>query len=421
MVIRALQKWHIKLLGNRVIVYSDHCTLKQFMTQKDPSHQQACWLEHLSQFDIEIQYIKGEDNVAVDALPCRHEASEASTKHVEPHDGCLASDYTTCNVVTAILNVKLDNPPTRTTLSHDKSLTLQILQGYSEDLYCRRLFSLLCSLPNLVKKDSLLFLSNCLVVPWINQLRETLFHMAHDVAGHFGSALPMESPQHAPSKRSAIGADSQGSGKGNSGDGRVTVCSIIIHIFKLTIPPYCYQHMNTWTAAGGKGKGSNTVSSDTLKGNNEHEEMIGKLQECWMCKRHLKGPESPTYCYFQAGSSVCYSLTHCNITLWAAKIIGRTAMINDKLSTMHFHDVKPQTHTTSSAAPQQADFGQPMDQTGFAGLGRPYGGYAQPPPQGFIYPPWGPPGYQGSQAGYPPAAASGPGAGLESQQGSQQG
>jgi hypothetical protein len=102
--------------------------------------------------------------------------------------------------------------------------------------------------------------------------------------------------------------------------------------------------------------------------------MIKKLQERWTCQRHSKGPESPTYCYSPAGGSVCYSLTHCNITLWAAEIIGGTATIDDKPSTIHFHDAKPRTRTTPNVAfPQQPEFGHPMGQMGFSGPGGPYG------------------------------------------------
>ncbi|KAF8834427.1 hypothetical protein BDN67DRAFT_985326 [Paxillus ammoniavirescens] len=188
----------------------------------------------------------------------------------------------------------------------------------------------------------------------------------------------------------AIGVDGLGGGNaGSSGDRNAA-------------------HMNARTTAGGKGKGkgSNAVSSNTLSRTNEHEEMIRKLEECWTCKRHSEGPGSPTYCYSPAGGSVCYPLTHCKIILWAAEIIGGMATIDDKPSLIHFHNAKSRTHTTPNVAfPQQLDFSH--HQMG------PYGGYV------FVYPPWNPPGYQGShaQAGYPP----GPSSGLESQQGSQQG
>ena len=98
--------------------------------------------------------------------------------------------------------------------------------------------------------------------------------------------------------------------------------------------------MNARTAAGGK-KGPNTVSSDTLKGTSEHEEIIKKLHKRWTCQRHSKGPETPTYCYSPAGGSVCYSLTHCNITLWAAEMVSGTATVDDKPSIILFHDAKP--------------------------------------------------------------------------------
>ena len=179
--------------------------------------------------------------------------------------------------------------------------------------------------------------------------------------------------------------------------------------------------MNVRTAAGGK-KGPNTASSDTLKGTSEHEEMIKKLHKRWTCQRHSKGPETPTYCYSPAGGSVCYSLTHCNITLWAAEMVSGTATVDDKPSTILFHDAKPRNRTTPNVTfPQQPEFGHPMGQMGFSGPGGPYGGYVQPPPQVFVYPLWNPPGYQGSQAGYPPGPGPGLGQGLESQQGSQRG
>ena len=59
--------WHIELLGAPVFVYTNHCTLQNFVTQRDLSRRQesTSW----AQFDLTIHYIvKGERNVIADAL-----------------------------------------------------------------------------------------------------------------------------------------------------------------------------------------------------------------------------------------------------------------------------------------------------------------------------------------------------------------
>lgn len=73
-IIRALKKWRSNLLGTQFYVYTDHCTLENFDTQKDLSRRQLCWQEFLLQYDMTITYIHGEDNTVADAL-----------SHVAPH------------------------------------------------------------------------------------------------------------------------------------------------------------------------------------------------------------------------------------------------------------------------------------------------------------------------------------------------
>jgi hypothetical protein len=45
-----------------------HRTLENFDTQKDLSRRQLRWQEFLSQYDMSITYIRGEDNTVADAL-----------------------------------------------------------------------------------------------------------------------------------------------------------------------------------------------------------------------------------------------------------------------------------------------------------------------------------------------------------------
>ena len=67
-IVQALKKWHSDLLGSTFTVYTDHRTLEDFNTQKDSSQQQLHWQELMSQFEMEITEIKGDDNCMADAL-----------------------------------------------------------------------------------------------------------------------------------------------------------------------------------------------------------------------------------------------------------------------------------------------------------------------------------------------------------------
>ena len=67
-IICALMNWHLDLLGSEFMVYTDHRTLKSFNTQYDLSKQQLWWQEFISQYEMSINYIHGEDNMVADAL-----------------------------------------------------------------------------------------------------------------------------------------------------------------------------------------------------------------------------------------------------------------------------------------------------------------------------------------------------------------
>ena len=47
-IIRGLKKWRIESLGAPVCVYTDHCTLQNFVTQRDLLRQQARWQEYMA-------------------------------------------------------------------------------------------------------------------------------------------------------------------------------------------------------------------------------------------------------------------------------------------------------------------------------------------------------------------------------------
>jgi hypothetical protein len=178
-IVKALKKWRSDLLGFQFLVYTDHRTLENFETQKDLSRRHACWMEHLSQFDMSIHYIRGEDNTVADALShLPMDACETVSDDVDVADPPLWWDswlsmHNSCN---AIL-----------TISADKSFLNDVHEGYKHDDFCQKLASLDTCMPRLHSEHGLWYLGEHLVIPRFSSLREDLFRLAHDSLGHFGS------------------------------------------------------------------------------------------------------------------------------------------------------------------------------------------------------------------------------------------
>ena len=66
-ILKALLKWEDKLLGNRINVVTDHRALKFFKTQRRLSSCQMQWMEYLSRFNFDMQYVKGSSNKVADS------------------------------------------------------------------------------------------------------------------------------------------------------------------------------------------------------------------------------------------------------------------------------------------------------------------------------------------------------------------
>ena len=62
-------------MGDRVLIYTDHKSLKYIFTQKELNMRQRRWLELLADYDIDLQDHLGKVNVVPDALSRRPEAN----------------------------------------------------------------------------------------------------------------------------------------------------------------------------------------------------------------------------------------------------------------------------------------------------------------------------------------------------------
>ena len=64
----ALIKFRQYLVGNTFVVKTDLNSLRYFLTQKDLNERQQKRVSNFQGFDFDIEYVKGKNNVVVDAL-----------------------------------------------------------------------------------------------------------------------------------------------------------------------------------------------------------------------------------------------------------------------------------------------------------------------------------------------------------------
>ncbi|GJX80996.1 putative reverse transcriptase domain-containing protein [Tanacetum coccineum] len=67
-VVFALRLWRHYLYGTKCTMYTDHKSLQYILDQKELNMRQRRWIELLSDYDCEIRYHPGKDNVVANAL-----------------------------------------------------------------------------------------------------------------------------------------------------------------------------------------------------------------------------------------------------------------------------------------------------------------------------------------------------------------
>ena len=70
-IMHALAKFRQYLVGSKFTVKTDHSSLRYFLEQKELNERQQKWVSKIQANDINIEYVKGKNNIVVDALSRR--------------------------------------------------------------------------------------------------------------------------------------------------------------------------------------------------------------------------------------------------------------------------------------------------------------------------------------------------------------
>ena len=63
-----LAKFRQYLVGNKFVVKTDHNSVGHFLTQKDLNERQEKWVRKIQNYDFDIEYVKGKNNIVADSL-----------------------------------------------------------------------------------------------------------------------------------------------------------------------------------------------------------------------------------------------------------------------------------------------------------------------------------------------------------------
>jgi hypothetical protein len=159
-VIHSLKVWRHYLLGVKFKIETDHQSLRYLSTQPNLSRRQCRWMELLQEFDFDIEYIKGKENVVADALSRRPLANAISCIR-----NSLIDEIKDHYVNDDILRVPYES------LSKEARTSEEIEKFKSYEL-----------------KDHVLYYNSRVCIPKFGEYRLNIMHDCHDIpiAGHPG-------------------------------------------------------------------------------------------------------------------------------------------------------------------------------------------------------------------------------------------
>jgi hypothetical protein len=172
-VLHVLNIWRHYIMGIKCQVYTDHKSLKYIFTQKDLNLRQRRWLELIKDYDLEIHYHPCKANLVADALS-RKEHVHAAIVPQLPDE--IVEDFRRLNlgIVAHTEGVTIDVEPT---------LEQEIRKGQIGDAKIQEIKDLIMKGrgPEFTEDvQGIVWFKNCICVPDIDSLCETILKEAHD-------------------------------------------------------------------------------------------------------------------------------------------------------------------------------------------------------------------------------------------------
>ncbi len=132
----------------------------------------------MSQFEMTISYIKGEDNCAADVLS-RLPPDDSPVTDSDPEEISSWKEWLAQNIMNSV-NATLS-------ISSDNKMLDTIKSGYAKDDFCAKFISGESIIPDVKEINGLWYIGDRLLVPRVGSIWEDLFRLAHETLGHFGA------------------------------------------------------------------------------------------------------------------------------------------------------------------------------------------------------------------------------------------
>jgi hypothetical protein len=171
-MVHALKIWRHYLLGNTCHIYIDHKSLKYIFTQAELNIRQRRWLELIKDYDLEVHYHPGKENVVADALSRKEHLCYLSTSSFET---------TICQEM-ELLNLSMFQPTLLVNLQLESTLINQIVEAQKTDAGITHIKERMAVDPTThfqLDDKGILWFKNGLVVPKVPTLRQQILDESH--------------------------------------------------------------------------------------------------------------------------------------------------------------------------------------------------------------------------------------------------
>jgi hypothetical protein len=112
-IVFAFEKFRSYIVNSKVIVYTDHATIKYLLSKKDAKPRLIRWILLLQEFDVEIRDKKGSENVVADHLSRMNREDDKEPIEDKMRDDhlyrILYKDTWMINIIRAIRKMSLDH------------------------------------------------------------------------------------------------------------------------------------------------------------------------------------------------------------------------------------------------------------------------------------------------------------------------